>query len=247
MKKKFKPIKITRSNFSSYGNLISTDDINPMDINGKLKGKSILAIDTVQAGVGDTVIVIDEGGSAKIVLGAENVTVRTIVAGIVDEINTKYVSKEEFNALVRDVNNFKTLVAKELKGSSRKTSKTKSNNRSSSEIAKSAKAYFDKKYYTNAIKDYELLISKNYKPAYAHYMIGEMNYKRKNYSNAISYFKKSSSLYSKASYMPKLMLHTALSMQESGDSGHAKAFFGAIVSKYPSSAEAKEAKLYLQP
>lgn len=61
--------------------------VNPLDINGNLKGKSILAIDTVQAGVGDTVIIIDEGGSAKIVLGAENVTVRTIVAGIVDEIN----------------------------------------------------------------------------------------------------------------------------------------------------------------
>lgn len=165
---------------------------------------------------------------------------------IVDEINTKYISKNEFNTLVEDMNNFKTLVVKELKGSSRKTSKAKSDKRSSAEIAKSAKAYFDKKYYTNAIKDYELLISKNYKPAYAHYMIGEMNYKRKNYSNAISYFKKSSLLYSKALYMPKLMLHTALSMQESGDSGHAKVFFGAIVSKYPSSPEAKEAKLYFQ-
>ncbi len=166
---------------------------------------------------------------------------------IVDEINTKYVSKEEFNALVKDVNNFKTLVTKELKASARKTSKTKNNTRTSVEIAKAAKAYFDKKYYTNAIQDYELLISKNYKPAYAYYMIAEMNYRRKNYSNAISYFKKSSSLYSKASYMPKLMLHTALSMLESGDNGNAKAFFGAIVSKYPDSAEAKEAKLYIQP
>ena len=61
--------------------------INPMDAYGKLKGKSILAIDTVQAGVGDTVIVVDEGGSAKIVLGPENITVRTIVVGIVDSIN----------------------------------------------------------------------------------------------------------------------------------------------------------------
>ena len=28
-----KPIKITRKNFSRYGDLISSDDINPMDIN----------------------------------------------------------------------------------------------------------------------------------------------------------------------------------------------------------------------
>ena len=33
MEKIIKPIKITRSNFSSYGDLISTDDINPMNIN----------------------------------------------------------------------------------------------------------------------------------------------------------------------------------------------------------------------
>ena len=34
MEKIIKPVKISRSNFSSYGDLISTDDINPMNING---------------------------------------------------------------------------------------------------------------------------------------------------------------------------------------------------------------------
>ena len=33
MEKIIKPIKINRSNFSAYGDLISTDNINPMDIN----------------------------------------------------------------------------------------------------------------------------------------------------------------------------------------------------------------------
>jgi len=33
MEKIIKPVKISRSNFSSYGELISTDDINPMNIN----------------------------------------------------------------------------------------------------------------------------------------------------------------------------------------------------------------------
>jgi len=63
--------------------------INPIDaVTGKTKGKSFLAIDTVQAGVGDTVIVIDEGGSARIILGNSKIlTIRTIVAGIVDHVN----------------------------------------------------------------------------------------------------------------------------------------------------------------
>ena len=33
MQKIIKPIKINRSNFSAYGDLITTDDINPIDIN----------------------------------------------------------------------------------------------------------------------------------------------------------------------------------------------------------------------
>ena len=33
MEKIIKPIKINRSNFSAYGDLISTDNINPIDIN----------------------------------------------------------------------------------------------------------------------------------------------------------------------------------------------------------------------
>ena len=33
MQKNIKPIKISRTNFATYGDLISTNDINPMDIN----------------------------------------------------------------------------------------------------------------------------------------------------------------------------------------------------------------------
>ena len=169
---------------------------------------------------------------------------------LIDDINAKYISKQEFNALVKDVNDFKVLVAKELKNSvskPKKAAKSKLSKKSSAKIATDAKAFYKKKYYTDAINHYEELIKRNYKPAFAHYMVGEMNYKRKNYSDAISYFKKSSSLYSKASYMPTLMLHTAVSMSKTGDKAHAHAFFEAIVSKYPDSAEADDARVYLQP
>ena len=33
MEKIIKPIKINKSNFAGYGDLISTNDVNPMDIN----------------------------------------------------------------------------------------------------------------------------------------------------------------------------------------------------------------------
>ncbi|HUX20994.1 MAG TPA: EutN/CcmL family microcompartment protein [Spirochaetia bacterium] len=55
---------------------------------GKATGKSLLALDGVQAGVGDLVLLIDEGGSARQILGdAEAVTVRTVIAGIVDRVD----------------------------------------------------------------------------------------------------------------------------------------------------------------
>ena len=166
---------------------------------------------------------------------------------LIDTINTKYISKDEFNALVKDVNNFKSLMVKELKKSNtKKSSKPKLESMSTDAVYNQAKMYFGKRYYTNAIKNYEYLITKNYKPAYAHYMIGEMNFRRKNYSNAISYFKKSSSLYGNAKYMPTLMLHTAISMKNTGDTNHANSFFQAIVSKYPNSTAANEAKKYIQ-
>ena len=51
-------------------------------------GKSFLAIDTVQAGAGDTVLVMEEGGSARLILDEpETFTVKAIIAGIVDEIH----------------------------------------------------------------------------------------------------------------------------------------------------------------
>jgi microcompartment protein CcmK/EutM len=63
--------------------------VQPVDHTGTPKGKSVLAIDAVQAGVGDTVLVLDEGGSARVALDTEARTIRTVIVGIVDEVTTK--------------------------------------------------------------------------------------------------------------------------------------------------------------
>ena len=112
---------------------------------------------------------------------------------LLDEINAQYVTKDEYNTLVKSVNDFKDLVAKELK-SGKKSKASSSSKISSAKLYNLAKKNYDKKYYTKAIANYEELIKRKYKPAYAHFMIGEMNYKRENYAKAIFYFKKSSQL-----------------------------------------------------
>jgi len=171
---------------------------------------------------------------------AEINSVVTELSILLNTINESYISKDEFNELVSDFNKFKELVVKELK--SKGSSSSKLDKMSSAKIAKLARKYYDKKYYTNAIKYYSKLIDRNYKPARAHFMIGEMKYYRKNYADAIAYFKKSASLYKDASYMPTLMLHTAVSMQKTGDIKRAKSFYKGIIAKYPNTTYAKTAK-----
>ncbi len=166
---------------------------------------------------------------------------------LIDSINSTYVTKDEYNALVTDINDFKKLVAKELKsGSNVKTSSNDNKKISNGTLATMAAENYKKKYYTKAIEQYEELIDRKYKPAYAHYMIGEMLYYRKDYGKAIAYFKESVKRYDKASYMPTLMLHTAISMKKTGDKKNADSFFNAIIVKYPDSKAASIAKKELK-
>jgi len=53
---------------------------------GKLSGKPLMAVaDKIDAGIGDVVLVLDEGGSARGILGKTEAPVRTIITGIVDQ------------------------------------------------------------------------------------------------------------------------------------------------------------------
>ena len=165
---------------------------------------------------------------------------------LIDSINKNYVTKNEFNSLVNNLNSFKELVSKELKNSKKIAEPNEFESKSNALIAKEAREYYDKKHFTKSIEMYTYLIEKNYKPARAHYMIGEMYYYRKNYAEAIAYFKKSAKLYSKAKYMPTLMYHTAFSMKYTGDNKNAKAFFKALIKKYPDSKYVSGAKKQLE-
>jgi ethanolamine utilization protein EutN len=53
---------------------------------GEPAGGSLVAVDAVEAGLGQTVLVIDEGNSARQVLGATDAPVRSVVVGIVDSV-----------------------------------------------------------------------------------------------------------------------------------------------------------------
>jgi TolA-binding protein len=168
----------------------------------------------------------------------------------VDAMNSKYVTKDELKALMSGMSQSKSsaTTSKGQKASDaveEKSTNSELSSMTSVEISAAAQSFYDKKYYSNAMEYYSYLIEKNYKPAYANYMMGDMNFKRKNYSDAIAYYKQSATLYSDASYMPELMLNTAISMEATGDTTNAKAFYKGVVAKYPDSSEAKKAQKQL--
>lgn len=55
------------------------------DVEGRTAGYTI-ALDVVDAGVGDTVLILDEGSSARQILGLDNGAIRAVVVGIVDQL-----------------------------------------------------------------------------------------------------------------------------------------------------------------
>jgi len=60
--------------------------VQPVNNKEEPQGKSILALDTVQAGVGDIVLIIDEGNSSRLIMNSSTAPVRTMIVGIVDTI-----------------------------------------------------------------------------------------------------------------------------------------------------------------
>jgi ethanolamine utilization protein EutN len=58
--------------------------VQPVDLDGSFIGRDILALDVVDAGVGDNVLVLQEGASAQQVLKRTNVPVHSLVVAVVD-------------------------------------------------------------------------------------------------------------------------------------------------------------------
>lgn len=58
--------------------------VQPVDLTGKLFGRDFIALDSVDAGVGDTVLIIQEGQGAAQIMNNKKVPVHSIVVAVVD-------------------------------------------------------------------------------------------------------------------------------------------------------------------
>lgn len=156
------------------------------------------------------------------------------IVKLANNINNNYVTKKEFDKLLLllDKITVKNVSSVEEKASSTKSSK---------ELLAEAKYLFKIDYFTKAKIIFEGLIAAHYRPAESNFYIGEINYYRKDYKDALHFYKRSMTLYDKAEYLPKLLLHSAISFEELGDKENANNFYRTIIDIYPESHEAREA------
>jgi len=60
--------------------------LRPLDPDGRPTARTRIGIDGARAGVGDRVLVIDEGNSGRQLVGVADAPVKTIVVGVVDYV-----------------------------------------------------------------------------------------------------------------------------------------------------------------
>ncbi|NQY22392.1 MAG: hypothetical protein HRT41_00025 [Campylobacteraceae bacterium] len=160
----------------------------------------------------------------------------------VNKINANYISEREFRKNMKQFITKKEFLAfkKSLgkKTSSKIKAKTLNTNDKKGMMVK-AKALFKIDHFTKAIPMFESLVAAKYKPAENNFYLGEIWYYRKKYDDAIRHYKISATLYDKASYMPKLLLHSAISFEKVNDLDNAANFYSTLIDVYPESKEAK--------
>lgn len=61
--------------------------VQPVDERGADAGESFLAVDLAQAGPGDRVLVMQEGNGIRQILKEQKLPIRSIIIGIVDEVD----------------------------------------------------------------------------------------------------------------------------------------------------------------
>ena len=60
--------------------------VKPVHPDGREEGSTFVAIDRVQAGLGDLVLILQEGSSARAIAAEPGMPVRTVIVGIVDRV-----------------------------------------------------------------------------------------------------------------------------------------------------------------
>jgi TolA-binding protein len=209
-----------------------------MEQNERLDGLASL-MEGLSASVAELKMAKQQQGSTA----DNNETLKLIrdLGTMIDEINRKYVSREELRQILASEG--KTVSKERKKGSGRERGEdNKLETETPSKLYSEGVRFFVKKRYDEAAKRFLLTAKKGYKPAASNYYLGEIAYYTKQYEDAVFYYKKSAGIYDQAAYMDVLLLHTAISLDKKGEKEQAKIFYDNVIENYPKKRSASIAK-----
>ena len=146
----------------------------------------------------------------------DNTRLITDLANMIDDINSKYVSKDDLNKILKREPNKKVNL----------------NKLSNKKLYSKAVKLFYKQKYVSAISLFEKLVNNKYKLGSSNYFLGESYYYSKDYENAIHHYKKSVSFNQEAKYTSLLLYHAAYSLERTNQKDQAKIFYQNIVDTY---------------
>ena len=78
------PVVATQKHPSYCG--LRTFLVKPLKLDGSPEGTTFVAIDRVQAGVGDLVLLLQEGSSARFILNNREAPARSVIVGVIDHV-----------------------------------------------------------------------------------------------------------------------------------------------------------------
>lgn len=59
--------------------------VRPINLRGDFSGEEVVALDAANAGVGDTVLINNDGGSAQMIMGDKKLIASVTICGVVDQ------------------------------------------------------------------------------------------------------------------------------------------------------------------
>lgn len=63
--------------------------VQPVDDEGRPADRSLVAVDTTQAGIGDYALLVQEGKSARLEMGSKDAPCEAVLVGIVDHVRSR--------------------------------------------------------------------------------------------------------------------------------------------------------------
>ena len=61
--------------------------VQPLDLDDAPEGEELIAVDQVDAGIGEKVLIVKEGNAARQITGRDKVPIQAVIVGVVDSVD----------------------------------------------------------------------------------------------------------------------------------------------------------------